>query len=96
MNIKILARLSLFIILAVLSINYFITTTALTKNGEALAVLKREISELKKDNRAIETRLWNRKNLQYIEKEAGNQGLVLGKEIVYLPIPPSSLAVSKR
>ena len=86
MNMKILVRLSLFIILAVLSINYFTTTTTLTKNGEELTVLKREVAELKKDNRAIATRLGSRKNLQYIEKEAGNQGLALGKEIVYLPI----------
>lgn len=93
---KLFIRFSLFIILIVLGFHYLTTTTELAKKGEEFSVLKREIDELEKENRAMTVRLGSLESLLSIEEEAKRQGLVDGAHIVYLPIPPSSLAVSKR
>lgn len=93
---KLLVRFSLFITLVVLGFQYFTTTTELAKKGEEFSALKREIDELEKENRAMTVRLGSRESLLFIEEEAKLQGLVPNTHIVYLPVPPSSLAVSKR
>jgi competence protein ComGC len=89
-------RISLFLLIIVIGILYFQTTTNLVAAGAVISDLKKEntITLTERQKRAVE--LSNALSLNKVEQSAQDNGLIQDSKFVYINVLPSSLAVSKK
>jgi hypothetical protein len=89
-------RISLFLLIIVIGILYFQTTTDLVAAGAVISDLKKEntITLTERQKRAVE--LSNALSLNKVEQSAQDNGLIQDSKFVYINVLPSSLAVSKK
>ena len=93
---KYIIRISLIMGVVIFGSLYFTTVTYLSGTGEQITDLKLELMTVEKMNRKYLIGVNEKLQAPYLETYAKEHGLVTDTKFVYVPIPPSSVVVSKK
>ncbi len=75
---------------------YFRAITNLSGAGDVIITLENQTKDLEKQNRILLLSIGDHNLLGQVDLEAQSNGMVGIRKFVYIQVPPSSLAVSKR
>ena len=93
---KLAVRLLLIVIIFGVGLIYFRAITHLSGTGDVIVGLESQVKELEKQNRVLSVLIGDHGLLGAVDAEAQKIGMVGTAKFVYIQMPPSSLAVSKR